>query len=208
MRENGSFSLLRADRCPKGRTDGHFRAVARRTCVGAAALSGLSVWWLVCNPNSMGTREVVLALGIVAAIAISTMLAAFRRRGRFHSTPDNRPVKDCEPVASSDVGDLLRQTLHRDLTLAAEHVHSIRWLLEIARQHQQPIPSAVLTNLDLVSKHLAVLQRRIEAAGDGAASDLPVSALAHHLEIPAPLHPRLPSSGCRVSPSDISTPFG
>ena len=66
--------------------------------------------------------------------------------------------------AASDLNELLRRTLRRDLSLAAEHVHSILWLLEIARQHQQPIPRAALTNLGLVSKHLAEIERRIEAA--------------------------------------------
>jgi hypothetical protein len=65
----------------------------------------------------------------------------------------------------------------RDLSLAGEHVHSIRTLLEIAHQHQQPIPSVALTNLELVSKHLAEIQRRFD--GDETASKSPISVVAH-----------------------------
>jgi hypothetical protein len=43
--------------------------------------------------------------------------------------------------------------------LAAERAHSIRWLLESAMQHKQPIPISALTNLNLVSKHLAEMQK-------------------------------------------------
>lgn len=103
-----------------------------------------------------------------------------------------------------ELNQLLRQTLRRDLSLAAEHVRSIRWLLEIARQHQQPIPGAALTNLELVSKHLCEMRRRIEAAGDEAEPD--VSPMAHRPEIQPPPRPRQASFGCHVSPSDISTP--
>ena len=177
------------------------------------ASSGLQVWWLVCNQNGMRTGEVVLAIGILAAIAIITMLAAIRRRRRTHAglrdegcKPDNAAVEDPTPATVPDLGELLRQTLCRDLALAAEHVHSIRWLLEIARQHQQPIPTAALTNLDLVSKHLGEMRRRIEAAGGETATESPVSALAHRQEIQSPLHPRPPSFECHVSPSDISMP--
>ena len=155
----------------------------------------------------------MLAIGILSAIAIIAMLAAIRRRRRIHSVlrdrngkRDDAPVGDRAPAPVPDVGELLRQTLNRDLTLAAEHVHSIRWLLEIARQHQQPIPPAAVTNLDLVSRHLGEMQRRIEFANAETAAEPPLSTLAHRRETQAPHHPRPPSFGCRVSPSDISTP--
>ncbi len=151
----------------------------------------------------------MLAIGVLSAIAIIAMLAAVRRRRRIaavlrdgDSKRDDAAIGDRASAAFPDLGELLRQTLNRDLALAAEHVHSIRWLLEIARQHQQPIPAAALTNLNLVSKHLGEMQRRIEGAG-GEAAALSLSATAHHREIQSPLHPRPPSFGCHVSPSDI-----
>src|SRR5574340_227192 len=146
----------------------------------------------------MQTREIMLFLGAIAAITVA-VAASFRRWRRIPRVSGAEPERDdpgrVEESGSAvpDLSELLRRTLQRDLSLAAEHVHSIRWLLEIARQHQQPIPPAALTNLDLVSKHLAEIQRRIEAVGDDTASESPVSAIAHHQEIQSPLHPRPPS---------------
>lgn len=97
------------------------------------------------------------------------------------------------------MGTLINDTLRRDLALAAEHVQSIRWLLEIAREHEQPIPGAALRNLELVSKHLCEMQQRI---------DTQISSAAPRQEPQAPPRPRRPSSGCHASPSGRSTPFG
>ncbi len=154
----------------------------------------------------------MLAIGVLTAIAIIAILTTIRRR-RTHSAlgekdgkPDDVIVSHRAPAAVRDVDELLRQRLDRDLALAAEHVHSILCLLEIARQHQQPIPTGALTNLDLVSKHLGEMQRRLELPGSEAAAESAVSALSHRQEIQSPLHPRPPSFGCHVSPSDRSVP--
>jgi hypothetical protein len=72
-------------------------------------------------------------------------------------------------TAVPDLSVMLRETLRRDLSLAAEHLESIRWLLEIAREHRQPVPAAALTNLQLVSKNLAELKREVaRQSRDGA----------------------------------------
>ena len=152
----------------------------------------------------------MLFIGVIAAIAVAAAIG-FRRLRRFPGAERPQPGRDDlgrEEIgcAVPDGSELLRRTLGRDLSLAAEHLHSIRWLLEIARQHQQPIPAAVLTNLGLVSKHLAEIQRRIESGADEAASELAVSASAHHRETQSPLHPRQPSFECHVSPFDRSAP--
>jgi hypothetical protein len=161
-------------------------------------------WALVCNQDGMQTGEIILLVGVIGTMAGATA-AGYRRSRRFseptgaeleHDKPDR---VECSGSAPPDVNELLRRTLRRDLALAAEHVHSILWLLEIARQHQQPIPSAALTNLNLVSKHLAEIERRIEAAS--GAFDCPVSACAHDRENQAPLHLRPPSFGGHVSHS-------
>jgi hypothetical protein len=152
--------------------------------------------------------------GILAAIALAAAFTYIRRRRRMNAASrnlirkpdDDGPAEESVPPAVPDFSELLRHALRRDLELAAEHVHSIRWLLEIARQHQQPIPTSALTNLYLVSKHLDEMQRRIEVAGKEMAAESTISAIARHREIQSPLHPRPPSFGCRVSPSDISTP--
>ena len=127
---------------------------------------------------------------------------------RLPVAPRDKNVDDAGPaenVAPAVVLDL-SMLLHLDLLLAAEHVDSIRGLLEIARQHQQPTPTSALTNLELLSKHLGEMQRRVETASGGTAAKSTISAFAHRREIPSPLHPQPPSFGCRVSPSDRSTP--
>lgn len=155
-------------------------------------------------------------IAVAAAIALAAAFAAIRRGRPSPATP-GEPVanpddiggaedSDAVAVAARELTELLRCTLRRDLSLAAEHLHSIRWLLEIARQHQQPIPTAALTNLDLVSKHLGEMQRRIEAPRAETVAEPDLSASAHLRETQSPLHPRPPSFGCRASPSDISTP--
>ena len=117
----------------------------------------------------MQTGEIILLVGVIGTIAGATA-AGYRRSRRIPEPAGAEPERDAPDrvegsgSAAPDINELLRRTLRRDLSLAAEHVHSIHSLLEIARQHQQPIPSAALTNLDLVSKHLAEIERRIEAA--------------------------------------------
>jgi len=168
----------------------------------------------VCNSNGMQTNEFVLVFSVLAAIALAAAFAGIHRwrritgvhRDLIRKLDDAGPAEESAPAAVPDVSELLRHTLRRDLSLAAEHVHSIRWLLEIARQHQQPIPTSALTNLELVSKHLGEMQRRLEVAGEETAAELTISAFEHRREVPSPLHPRPPSFGCRVSPSDRSTP--
>ncbi len=105
------------------------------------------------------------------------------------------PVPQPARVMAALAGD----TLQRDLALAAEHVNSIRWLLEIARQHDQPIPAAALRNLELVSKHLGEMRRRI---------DTEFNAAARRPELQALPRPRPPSFGCHASPSGRSAPCG
>jgi hypothetical protein len=58
--------------------------------------------------------------------------------------------------------------LKGDLQLAADHVESIRALLEISQIHQQPIPRAVFQNLELVSKHLRETQQQLDAGPEAA----------------------------------------
>lgn len=89
------------------------------------------------------------------------------------------------PAAAPDV-----DTLRRDLSLAVEHLTSIHCLLEIAREYQQPIPTAALKNLELVSKNLGDVLRQI-------------SAMACRPEPPPPPRPRLLSGECHTSPSGI-----
>ncbi|MCC7155642.1 MAG: hypothetical protein IT161_13785 [Bryobacterales bacterium] len=53
--------------------------------------------------------------------------------------------------------------LSANLKLAADHVESIRTLIEVSEAHQQPVPRAAFQNLELVSKHLRGIERQLEA---------------------------------------------
>jgi hypothetical protein len=90
---------------------------------------------------------------------MGTVLALWRRR-------KGATAAAAQPPAGYD-------NLRREVALAAEHVASIRMLLEIAREHQQPIPPAALTNLDLVAKNLAETLRRMNGGEPVAAATPP-----------------------------------
>jgi hypothetical protein len=104
-------------------------------------------------------------LGAVSAFSARALV---RLRRRIRNNPRQRDVveghhSDCidQCREAAELDQPLRTALSQELTLAAEHVQSIWWLLEIARQHQQPIPGAALTNLDLTLRHLRQLRKRI-----------------------------------------------
>lgn len=58
--------------------------------------------------------------------------------------------------------------LSADLKLAADHVESIRTLIEVSEAHRQPVPRAAFQNLELVSKHLRGIERQLEAGPEAA----------------------------------------
>jgi len=94
--------------------------------------------------------------------------------------------------------------LSTDVGLAADHVESIRALLEISQAHQQPIPRAVFQNLDLVSKHLRAIQRRLEAGRPDEQPELRLSSGEGPPACQESPRPRLQQVAfeCRASPSD------
>ena len=146
---------------------------------------------------------------VFGAVSAFSARALVRLRRRMRNSSRQRDVVDgdrfdCigECGKATDLDEPLRIALYQDLTLAAEHVQSIWWLLEIARQHQQPIPRAALTNLDLTLRHLRQLKKRIPIANQTSEPEL---GLNDRQETSLPRHPQ-PSFGCGVSPSDRSTP--
>ena len=54
--------------------------------------------------------------------------------------------------------------LSGNLRLAADHLDSIKTLLEVSQSHQQPIPRAAFQNLELVSKNLRAIERQFGSA--------------------------------------------
>ena len=100
--------------------------------------------------------------------------------------------------------EALRGRLSADVGLAADHVDSIRALLEVSQAHQQAIPRAAFQNLELVSKHLRSVQRELEA-GQTARRERPgLRPEEAPRALPGPARPRLQplSFECRASPSD------
>jgi len=92
-------------------------------------------------------KDTLLIVGTLVFVALAVVVARLRRsRHLIIETGEavEIPGDGCgaNPSEEADMSGLLLSTLRRDLSLAAEHVHSIRWLLEIAMQHQQPIPRA------------------------------------------------------------------
>jgi hypothetical protein len=72
-----------------------------------------------------------------------------------------------DPEADRDLGLELAAGLSGNLRLAADHLESIKTLLEVSQSHQQPIPRAAFQNLELVSKNLRDIERQIGATSDG-----------------------------------------
>jgi hypothetical protein len=80
---------------------------------------------------------------------------------------------DVSREAASDSGHevvaaSLCRGLSRNLGLAADHVESIKALLDVSQAHQQPIPRAAFQNLELVSKHLRTIERQLDAGPQDA----------------------------------------
>lgn len=176
---------------------------------GGLLVAGARVWSPGCNRRRMQPKEVIETIGEFSAKAFLSL----RRRMRFPAGPGGEAPDACSAGPdhcgkTTDSGlNELRRILRRDLSLATEHVRSIWWILEIARQHQQPVPRAALTNLDLVSKNLVNIMRGVEIAVEGEAAISNISADVRPRDPQLLPRPR-PSCGCHVSPSDISAPSG
>jgi hypothetical protein len=76
--------------------------------------------------------------------------------------PDRRPEFAVAPISRG---------LSGNLRLAAEHLESIKTLLEVSQSHQQPIPRAALQNLELVAKSLRDIERKFGVSSQDARLD-------------------------------------
>jgi len=77
----------------------------------------------------------------------------------------------CPDPGSALAAASLRRGLSANLRLAADHLESIKTLLEVSQHHQQPIPRAAFQNLELVSKNLRDIERQFDAASQDTRSD-------------------------------------
>lgn len=136
--------------------------------VFASLLLLMRNWWR----SAVSERLHPLALGLAslgngAPDALSSMkhdeiseLAALVHRTCSSAAP-SIPAADGIRQHDPEVFSSSRVASH--LELAADHVESIRVLLEVCQTHQQPIPRAAFHNLHLVSKQLREVLREIEA---------------------------------------------
>lgn len=138
-----------------------------------------------------------------------TAVARLRPSSRIVSTIEAGSHPRESPEAGLDSGHRVAAAslgggLCADVGLAADHVESIRALLEISQAHQQPIPRAVFQNLDLVSKHLRAIQRGLEAGRPDEQPEPPLSSGDGPPALRESPRPRLQQVAfeCRASPSD------
>ncbi len=94
--------------------------------------------------------------------------------------------------------------LSADVGLAADHVESIRALLEVSQAHQQAIPRAVFQNLEMVSKYLRRIQQELDIWQTDERERSVLNSEEALLALPASPRPRPQplSFECRASPSD------
>lgn len=162
-------------------------------CVDVVEMSPLAKLWLITMRRLWN----------------KTAISRLRRSSGMVSTIEAGSHPGESPDACLDSGHRVAAAslgcgLYADLGLAADHVESIRALLEISQAHRQPVPRAVFQNLDLVSKHLRAIQRGLEAGRPDEQSEPPLSSgqgLPACRESPRPRLQQV-AFECRASPSD------
>jgi hypothetical protein len=126
------------------------------TAIGLAAALAIDDW-LSHTPYS----RLVLIAG--AALMISALI---NRSNQRRQQPDSPPLPT--PALPTESSHL--EVPPSELALAIEHIQSIRVLLDVSASHNQPIPRAVLVNLDLVLKHLRKMNGASPSAWDERAT--------------------------------------
>lgn len=114
------------------------------TAIGLTAVLALDSW--------LGAPVYVRFVLIGAAAPLIVALIVNLR-------PARQPAASAPPPAMPALqGESSRPALPpSELYLAIEHIQSIRVLLQVSASYNQPIPTAVPVNLDLVLKHLRKL---------------------------------------------------
>ncbi len=183
-----------------------------RFTLAVSAFAGLlllmRVWWR----KTVRARLEPLSLALSRVDARTRSAETAPKRGDEISTLAGLVHRICsEPEATTTAGSGSERgipaispglRLSGNLRLAADHVESIKVLLEVSQAHQQPIPKAAFQNLELVSKHLRQILTQLSAdprdsdpAGFTPDDDSPASQAP-----PRPDRPRL-SFECHTSPS-------
>jgi hypothetical protein len=138
-------------------------------CVIAAALASVMIidqWLAAPDMYRVGIRiGLVVAIACIGAVLLCRVNLS--RHADLLTQVDGAEVPPAVPPAS--------EQLLRDVSLAVEHIESIRILLEISNTHNQPIPRAVPANLNLVLKNLENARTRFSVRPETAHSPVHAS---------------------------------
>jgi hypothetical protein len=108
--------------------------------------------WVAGFPSIAVWARIALVVGFAAA---ATCVWAIWGLRASTATADPKPSE----LSASSPQAVVSQDLVRELTLALDHIRSIRVLLEISQTHRQPVPPSVPRNLELVAKYLENAQK-------------------------------------------------
>ena len=137
-----------------------FSRIGLAATASACLLLVVRRWW----------REAVVA-GLKPLVRILSA-HAIGNSGVEAATPGNDEISRLEYLvqrvcpgqeANSEAAASIYRGLSGNLRLAADHLESIKTLLEVSQSHQQPIPRAAFQNLELVSKNLREIERQFPA---------------------------------------------
>jgi len=148
-------------------------------------LSGIETGKAPNEPAEAGSDEISKLADLVHRVC--SELNVRREAGR-NSGPTIAATSPCRHLSGN-------------VRLAADHVESIRALLEISQTHQQPIPRAAFQNLELVSKHLREIERQLDAGPETTNLESALQVTPACRDLLRPGSRRL-SFECRTSPSD------
>jgi hypothetical protein len=122
--------------------------------------------WIVLDALLAWRGSAALSEMVTLPFATTAALVFWRRSGQKLKPDTNEPsngVADLPPEGPVGNDSMVEGSVLREVSLAIEHIQSIRVLLDISRAHRQPIPSAVFGNLDLVCRRLRQVQNRVES---------------------------------------------
>ena len=143
----------------------------RHASRGAQPLRGYTFWtmWLIAGPALAAVVSVDDWFGarpyprlIILAAAAFAFVAVIQRSQRSSESAEPPGPSTCAASTTYSPGAFFAS----EPGLAIEHIQSILVLLHVSASHNQPVPRAVLVNLELVLKSLSKLH------GSSAPSEL------------------------------------
>jgi hypothetical protein len=115
---------------------------------------------------------------LIIAAAASALVAVARR-----SRPEPPVAATPHPSISVESRNSIPDLPAAELGLAIEHIQSIRVLLQVSASYNQPVPRAILVNLDLVHKNLRKLSEASLSTADESATERELAGPASTLAV-------------------------